>query len=527
MLVFLADSQFSEVKKNKNQGVRVVLLVSTLLCLCLILVGINRGFDVTDEGLYLLLINPVQENEGAFFNYDLFFKLIYQISSIDFGIIGSRLIRLISYSLGAFFCALFWKNIHEQEDFNWDVFMVSLLAIFGGYSFLPPSLSYNSLSVVLACIWLYCTSIKGEKLQKYICLGIVLALMAYVKITACISLSFLTILILLWRKELKLKGILFLVLPVPILELVFYFFLGESLLTRINTSLSIIQGRPDYDWYLLLKHNLVGIFWFSMVFLPGFILSKWIKINFKAKFFLLAVIVIIVFYFTKITAEWTHLVMLISAAFLSYVLGQIQWTKISSLHKQLILVLICIPFALHLGSNVYWMRLAIHYWLFWVLAILLVWPHFKEVTLGFSSTLATVAFILVFAGRWFQPFEGIPLWESNTKWEYRQGKNIYLSKEMVDVLRDLKEKTNVIPEGELIAVYRNAGWLVLLNRTSPFNPGIWDKEQLIFHFSKFPKGVEGIIYFPYQELPKLNLADYLVNRYQLKQGEMNLLVKKQ
>lgn len=510
----------------KIQGFQVILLLSTLLCIGLILGGINKGFDVTDEGLYLLLMKPHQENVGAFFNYDLFFKVFYKFTSIDFGIIGSRLIRLMSYLLGAYCIAFFWKNIQQEKKINWNIFLLSILAIFSGYSFLPPSLSYNSLTVVLACIWLFCISIQNSNSLKYIGLGLVLAMMAYFKITACISLALLTLIVLIWKKVLEVKGILYLLMPIVAFEIGFYFFLGESIVTRIKTSLEIIQGRSEYEGYLLLKHNLVGFFWFLMVFIPGFTLSKWASISVKARLFLLAILVIIVFFLTKITAEWTHLFMLITAAFLSYLLGRVNWSKLSSFHKQLLFVLVLMPFALHMGSNVYWMRLAIHYWVFWVFAILLLLSHFEGFLYSFPRAVASIALILVFTGIWFQPFEGIPLWENNTKWEYRQGKNIYLSKEMVNALTDIKKKTENIPDNELIAVYRNAGWLVLLNRTSPFNPGIWDQEQLNFYFPQFPNGVKGILYFPYQNLPNHNLAEYSVNRYQLKQGEISLLVRK-
>ena len=70
---------------------------SLLMCLLFIWIGINKGFDISDEGLYVLLTVPTQENQSGIINYDLFFKLIFQVTGISFSLIDLRLIRLVGY----------------------------------------------------------------------------------------------------------------------------------------------------------------------------------------------------------------------------------------------------------------------------------------------------------------------------------------------------------------------------------------------------------------------------------------------
>jgi hypothetical protein len=125
-----------------------------LLSIVAIIFAMPRGFDISDEGLYVLLADPNQENIGGIFNYDLFFKVIYKFTGLEFGIIGLRIIRLISYFIGAYGLALFWKNFFESQRLSSSIFLLALAGLFAGYGFLPPTLSYNSISVVAVCIWL-------------------------------------------------------------------------------------------------------------------------------------------------------------------------------------------------------------------------------------------------------------------------------------------------------------------------------------------------------------------------------------
>ena len=77
-----------------------LLCVSFIICLALLICGIDRGFEISDEGFYMFLSVPAQANENGIINYDLFFKLFYQLTGHTFSLIEMRLLRLFGYFLG-------------------------------------------------------------------------------------------------------------------------------------------------------------------------------------------------------------------------------------------------------------------------------------------------------------------------------------------------------------------------------------------------------------------------------------------
>ena len=131
---------------------------ATLLSLTLIGAAFI-GFDISDEGLYAFLADPLQPNPQAVFNYDLFFKLIFSLTELKFSLIQLRLLRLLGYLIAAWSLALFFKNYFAHKKASWQIFSFIFIGICLGYAFLPQTLSYNSLNVTLSCVWLAVLSI--------------------------------------------------------------------------------------------------------------------------------------------------------------------------------------------------------------------------------------------------------------------------------------------------------------------------------------------------------------------------------
>ncbi|MFC5624617.1 hypothetical protein [Algoriphagus winogradskyi] len=453
----------------------------TLLSLLLILLGINRGFDFSDEGLYAFLADPNQPNIGGVFSYDLFFKLFYHLTGLEFGIIGLRIIRLISYFMGAFALAVFWKNLYYQQGPSLRVFLVCLAALFGGYGFLPPTLSYNSISVVLVCFWLAIVSKKEFKPMDWFLLGLIFTTLFYSKVTVCILLCLPTILYFLMRKSLGVASILLVLLPFSLFEGLFFLFFEENGLSRLFGEFGFINQRQDYTLILLIKYTAVGGFWVLITGLPFFIASKFKKSKtFLAYTLTLIALVILacVFYFTFITSEWSHIFLLITIAGVSREIGNLRKGELLQKELLFICVLILLPFVLHFGSNVYWMRLGIHYWAFWLLAYLLAMKRksqeYQKRTYAFASL---ISFVLVAFGIWLTPFEGVYLWEATEKWEYKSGKHIWLAPTQVELLRLLNSEIEELSPNEVISLYSNPGLLYLLGKNSLYSPGYWKPSQ--------------------------------------------------
>lgn len=466
------------------------ILSFVFLCISLgfILFGINKGFDWSDEGMYALLAIPEQENQAGIFNYDLFFKLLHQWTGIEFGLIGLRALRLFTCFMGAAALTGFWKNFNQETSLSFQVFQLSLVGILASYAFLPQTFSYNSITLLSSCLWIWGISFESYSKRHLLILGGSLALLFYAKITVCILLCALTIPIL-WSKSpssSKLSGLVFLTVPFFIMESAFFLFLGESALFRLLNASDLMSKRSDYEFWMILKYTLVGFFWSVLVFIPFLISGFLFKRAFTVwtLFFGISIVVFVVIsYFTSITSEWNHWVFFLPLAGIAFLIPQLKWTQIKAKQLLLVLLLLVFPFLLHFGSNVYFLRLGIHYWGFWVLGLFFLWkksnkPSFPAIPLS----AAVLTCILVVNGVFLHPFNTSNLLDENEVWEYRTGSFIYLSTEMHSFYQNLKIELDDVSDNRVTSIYMNPGLLYMTGKTYPKTPGIWSRDQYDFHF---------------------------------------------
>ncbi|TXE08808.1 hypothetical protein [Algoriphagus aquimarinus] len=492
----------------------------TSLSLLLILFAVNRGFDISDEGLYALLSLPEQENIAGIFNYDLFFKLFYKLTGIQFGIVGLRLLRLFLYLSAALSLTYFWKTFTQADRLSFKHYLLALLGLFAGYGFLPQSLSYNSLSVVIACFWLTLISIRNKTTTQYLLIGLLLACMAYTKITASLGLGMITILWMIYGKQFKWTYILGLLIPLAIIESILYLTLGDFALSRLVEARQMMGHRAEYSFLLLLKYSIVGFSWLALVSIPFFIAGKLHTSAPKLKYTILFIALILlgcIAYFTAITQEWNHLVLLLTVAVLAYFAPRLSFESISSHQRFLLATLLLLPFLLHLGSNVYWLRLGIHYWVFWVLAALYVGSLIHaRLAKQMSVAVGVLTLIMVVNGIWIHPFQQEPLWMATQKWSYGNGKSIKLTKKQLDLLTAIEPFAQ--DQDQLLAFYRIPGIPYLLDKTSPKSPGFWTKSQTEYFF---PSGyqAEVLLFYPLDSLPSFVKSDFSKNYMQLPDGE--------
>ncbi|MFC3880898.1 hypothetical protein ACFOSV_11950 [Algoriphagus namhaensis] len=464
-----------------TRAYQILTLLFVLASILLVILAIPRGFDFTDEGLYVLLADPKQQNVGGIFNYDLFFKLIHRFTGFEFGIIGLRIIRFLSYFLGAWALTRFWQNLYLSGKIFRPVFILVLAGLMAGYSFLPPSLSYNSISVVGACFWLAILSKPKPRSWDFLSLGIVLLFLFYSKATFCILVTIVSLIYFWDKKMLNIRTLSLILIPFLLIETFCFFIFETNAILRILATDSFVFLRVDYSFPLLLKYTGVGIFW-SLIpgllfFLAGLISRK--KSQLRIPSLLMAVASIpLVFYFTWITSEWNHAFLLILCALLGWKVAQGNIYCLDRKKQFFFILLLLLPFAMHFGSNVYWLRLGIHYAVFWVLAIQLL---NKETSVSSFSQfhLATTMsiFVLIGFGIWIMPFEGTSLELATEEWEYKTGKKIKLNSVQVNMLSTLRDELDDIGEGEIAAFYRNPGILYLLDYRSPFIPGYWTADQ--------------------------------------------------
>lgn len=471
---------------------------ASILCVVMVIFGINRGFDYSDEGLYVMLADPFQENVAGIFNYDLFFKLVHHSTGYSFSIVELRILRLLSYFAGAWALASFWKNISGEQKIRFEIFWISCLGLFAGYAFLPPTLSYNSLAVVLVCLWLSLLSKEEMWRSTYFFLGLILAVLVYVKVTTALLLFPLSFLILIFWKKLKALSFLLLVLPLILVELSFLALFGENALTRLQEGIPLNTQRTGYNLGLMVKSIAVGGFWIASSGILFFGLG-YLKKS-KSSFFIAMQIIagfaiVVISYLTHITDEWNHLALLFVAAFFGfqYGYGNFKPTKTNLW----VLLLFLLPFILHFGSNVYWLRIGIHYFVFWILAGL--WL-FKNLDWEMEIVISLLCIILVFNGIWWHPFNHEkPLWSEKTTWQIGEREKVFLDPELVSILIEISKFKDQQANPRLLAAYRIPGLPWLVGASIPYSPGIWEKTQLDGFFEDKPKAM---IYNKLQNLPE-------------------------
>lgn len=477
----------------------MIRLLSVFSCLivALVIIAAPLGFDVSDEGLYLMLAHPQQENQAGILNYDLFFKLFHELTSFHIGIVGLRIARLVAYFFAAFALSVFYRNIQCKKKLSFSVFLLAFLGLCSAYAFLPASLSYNHLSVVLVSAILAILSYSNQDWSKFFLMGIILGALVYVKISTALLMS---IIVLLVGKSIHTKlatKFLLLTLPFLVFEILFYFFLGENASLRLLEGIEFQSARPDYHFLLLFKYTLVGVFWFLLTFGLAFVTLHLVRKVYLQSLLLIPMVGGI-FYLTMITEEFNHLFLLIAAVAWAVLFKKHRFFALSSNQRKWLILLLILPFLLHFGSNVYWLRIGIHYLIFWIIAWY-IWidQHSPSWNPSFTWGVSCTSLFLVFYGLWWHPFQQKALWESTETWEYLPGKTILLSKSQVNQLHKMKELFH--GQEQVFAAYRISGLPFLLGKTMPKTPGIWDESQLKAHF---PNGFEGMyIYYPIDSLP--------------------------
>ncbi|MBC6367507.1 hypothetical protein DDT91_11960 [Algoriphagus sp. AK58] len=471
-------------------------LISVLACMLLIVLGFNRGFDISDEGLYVLLTVPSQANESGIINYDLFFKLFFQLTGYSFSIVELRLMRLASYFLAAWALTQFLKNQIQGSYSKPQVFLLSVLGLFSGYAFLPPTLSYNSLTVVLGSFWMYSAFSSFTILRKTLLLGLILGVLMYVKFTVALILFPVSALLLLDQRRRNLASVLLLIVPFLLMEILFWMFLGEFAFERLLRAIPLHSARPDYDLTNILKSPSLGLGLLAIGMIPAALLAK-VRNQPPAIFYAVLVFglatIIWLTLFTHITDEWNHVVMISTACLLAYSVTE-SWSY-RSISRQDVLLFV-FPFILHFGSNVYWLRIGIHYWVFWLILIFIRTDLFSKRAIYLVPFLTV---LLVFNGIWWHPFgQDQALWSPKRSLNLSNQAPLLLDPDLVELVSEIRNFAIEKNITEVSTAYRIPGLAYLSGLSVPHTPMVWDRYQLE---NQPPPPPQVLICQPLQPLP--------------------------
>ena len=138
-------------KFHEKRGIAIVLFLFFSIKLCIALWAVNKGFDIGDEGFYLLSSKYYQSYE----TFDYFFVFRKLFWWLPIGIIPFRLMRIVAEVLGAlilsyssYYWALSERSIFKDNPPHF-FFLFSVTALGGFMGMYTRSFSYNELSNLL------------------------------------------------------------------------------------------------------------------------------------------------------------------------------------------------------------------------------------------------------------------------------------------------------------------------------------------------------------------------------------------
>jgi hypothetical protein len=277
------------------------------ICLISIIVwGINKGFDLTDEGFFALL---TIQNQEDFFKIIPIFKIIGKITTVfNPGIIFWRISRITLLTLSSFifcFCLINWikSTIKVPTSIQLSVFYpICGIASLMNYSSGFQGLSYNSLSLIIVQIivglYLYYIShdpnIENNYAKRsllFLTIGFFIGWLTTIKFTTAIllisAIIFITfcILVLIQKKSFNdFTNQILLLISGFLLSMIIVSILYQSPLTIIMDTLNkqkLIVGHDPSDLLKMYVKDFKNDFLFQFIFnKPIVIISPFVMLIF-------------------------------------------------------------------------------------------------------------------------------------------------------------------------------------------------------------------------------------------------------
>jgi hypothetical protein len=300
------------------------------------------------------------------------------------------------------------------------------------------------------------------------------------------------------------------------MEFVFGLALGKSGFMSLVDAFQLSQLREGYGFLHVFKSLVVGLFWTVLIFGSGLFGGLAFHNNRWKKRLLLAFpsfsLAVFSLYWVTITEESMYYA-LFGILFLMGFLS-IHKTKKPCNPKinVLLLGLIFLPFFLHLGSNVYFMRLGVHYlflWILWIMVWLKTYGEFQQ----FRITAFSIGIFLLPVAidcLWLRPFDQKSIFHQTEKFVYQRNKTIYIDQEQLFFLQNLEVILEALHAEnlEVLPLYAMPGPLYLLNRQIPKTPGIWNTSHFEAYFAKDFK-VKVVLFKGLDSLPDGVQQNYL------------------
>lgn len=492
---------------NINHIHKYTAFLITLIVTCVLIWGLNKGFDITDEGFYLL---GFQENQELGISVIKFHHLIKPLFWwLDLNILNLRVMRLALLIFSAFLLTLTIKRVVKKKIDLLFTFSLLLLSALLTFTFGPKSLSYNSLSssfiIFSFCFGLIALNTEHIKYKYVLTLlsGLFLAFCFFIKPSAAFIYAFFYSLFIIYEiiyhKQKNWIPFVLFIAAGWIAGNCLYFIIVESPLKFYHsfvasyahiTSLNDGHGIKDFNKGIFQLFDeifsIAGFLCFLLIahfFTPRYLSKKYLIIcnSFLG-------VILLLYYYNNLVVSNNNAApfLLISLGGLLYFLFQVITTnKKFEGSYSLVFMLFMLPFIGAFGTNNALISNAMYMIILWAaLMIYLVYsgdlPFYIKrgllYTFLITSTVVFYNYYLKFPYRINSLDKQVVLHAKS---------NIYLQEDLSKSIVSIEKilRSNNFKDGDpIIGMYKIPGLIYLLGGTSPGDhQSIWDHKFLDFY----------------------------------------------
>jgi len=484
-------------------SLRAMLYTINLVILGLLIININRGFDITDEGYYLLRFqkeyNPILEIALDTYLYKLIFFWLTPT------IIKLRILRIVLTILSSGYFLYQFSNYLKirKISVNRPVFInLGILTALLSFSFLPYSLSYNSIQQILlffsiGLLFHYYNTRKVLKPIYSFLLGCCLFLMIMPKLSSIVIIFLLVFFMLLkdgWTRKnfgaffFILLGFLFMLIPLStvINPIVLYNDIAEAQkfmpdLYQVKISdFLIIEGQ--------IKKIFVSMSFFGSLFAISILITisfyyikkKYTKLSLD-KFYFLGIITFsfLSIYFDKRYPYTIFFFMIISWFLWELLLVKFKTDDFINRIEFLDLLFLCsIPvFAAFGTSRKLWWNSSFYLPFYWAAFYLILSKNYfnlinRNIIYGFIGVLSLIFFSIYF---YKFPYRIDGLMNQDVTIENLKGESIEVDERTADFYNESRQLliSNGFNQNDpILGFYKIPGIIYLLGGTAP-SSAIW------------------------------------------------------
>ena len=502
-----------------------------LFCILIVVWALNKGFDITDEGFYLLSYQPRNSIGYQTSFYGLIVRKIFGWLGTDW--FSIRILRLLltvlsSGLLGVGIDRMIKKNYDPKHEMSvYATCAFSVLGAMVSYSYGPQSLSYNSLNLIFVqfagmftLLSLSINSVKWKNLA-IICAGFSCVFILFIKFTTFPLLMLLLAVIILFIEEKeKIKTLAFFFIGVSIGCCILFAVIINPIqfaeIYRTSVRFAVESGGGyDISSQLDAMFELLGtstcLSLIAIVIVCGIQLLKYVSQNKKTE--LLARIFGVLLFLTGgacfiaaygVNREDAGMMLFLTLLSLFYFISERIWNYSEEKNglKQMIMgiLLLLTPITCSVGTNNLLMENMLLYVSFLAASLLIFSIHFDQ--------RIRAALLILFAGASFysfynlfvnKPYRILPLIENSVKIsEIPEANGLCVDEKTATFLNSIYKslKENNFREGDtLLGFFKIPGVVYLMKGTLPGGPLWSDKNADQFYLQL--RMSKTMLYSPY------------------------------